>query len=82
VANYRSARVDLSRRVADDVNDLAMTAMVGDIRMLEPELLSMPTRRGLDLLTTAAESDRDGCKRRGVKRKFRCWGVMERGLNR
>ena len=82
VADNGRSSTSLSRRAADDVRDEAMTAMVGDIRMMEPELLSMPTRRGLDLLATAAEGDRYGCKRRGVKRKLRVWGVKSWGLNR
>ena len=56
--------------------------MAGAIAMMEPiGLISMPERRGLDLLVTANEGDKDWCDYHGVKRKFRCWGVQVR-LNR
>lgn len=41
----RSTGDDLHSRVVDDMKEEAMTAMVGDIAMMEPVTLLVPERR-------------------------------------
>jgi len=62
--------------------DDVMTAIAGEIAMMDVGLILMPERRGLDLLATACEGDKQWCEYHGVKRKFRCWGVLSKELNR